>query len=146
MNARSLKFRLVVWYAGWLTVLFIVFGFFVYASLNRYLRQALRESLARRTHQVADVVQRSTMDWDFLGREIQSHFSPEINNRFTRVITNGKITYASGVPADHGFDPGLVPLPPENTSGERFVRRICSDGTALLIVVLTRQAGNNRLV
>ena len=146
MNTRSLKFRLVVWYAGWLTVLFVVFGFFVYASLNHYLRQALREALARRTHQVADVVQRSTLDWDALGKEIQSHFSPEINNRFTRVITNGKITYVSGSPGDHAFNPAVVPLPPDNTKGEKFVRRICSDGTSLLIVVLERQVGSNRFI
>jgi len=91
-------------------------------------------------------VQRSTLDWDALGKEIQSHFSPEINSRFTRVITDGKVTYVSGIPADHAFNPALVPLPPENIKGERFVRRICSDGTSLLIVVLVRQVGSNRLI
>jgi heavy metal sensor kinase len=146
MNTRSLKFRLIAGYVGWLTLLFIVFGFFVHASLNHYLRQALREALARRTHQVADVVQRSTLDWEALGKEIQSHFSPEINNRFTRVLANGRITYVSGAPADHSFDPMLLPLPPSNATEERFVRRTCSDGTSLLVVMLPRNAGTNRFI
>ena len=58
MNIRSLKFRLIAWYTGWLTLLFVVFGLFVYQSLDHYLRESLREALARRARQVADTAQR----------------------------------------------------------------------------------------
>ena len=107
MNTRSLKFRLVAWYAGWLTVLFVVFGIFVYASLSHHLEKAMREALARRARQVADTVQRSSLDWDVLGREIQNHFAPEANNRFTRVTLNDGVTYVAGAPADRVLIPRL---------------------------------------
>jgi hypothetical protein len=98
VNTRSLKFRLVVWYAGLLSLLFIVFGIFVYTSLSYYLKEALREALARRARQVADLVQRSPLDWPTLGNEIQIHFAPEANNRLTRVTLNSVVTYVSGPP------------------------------------------------
>lgn len=146
MNTRSLKFRLVVWYAGWLTALFVVFGFFVYGSLNHYLKEALREGLARRARQVASIVQRPAVDWTVLGREIQTHFAPEANNRFTRVTVNGIVTYVAGPPADHSFNPTAVPAAPVGRDGESFDRRVASDGTPLLIVVVSKTANGTRFV
>lgn len=139
MNTRSLKFRLVAWYAGWLTVLFVIFGVFVYVSLRHYLKASLQEALARRARQVGEMVQRSALDWKTLGTEIPKTFAPEVNNRFTRVIANGKVTYVSGNPADRSFDPQAVPVPPTETgAGESFGRRILPDGTVMLIVVVSR--------
>jgi heavy metal sensor kinase len=146
VNTRSLRFRLVVWYAGWLTLLFMVFGFFVYESLDHYLKKSLREALARRTRQVADLVQRSTLGWEALGHEIQSHFAPEANNRFTRVTVNEVVTYVSGPPADHSFEPNAVPPATDIGAEESFARRTLPDGTALLIVVLPRVTTKNKLV
>jgi heavy metal sensor kinase len=146
VNIRSLKFRLVVWYAGWLTFLFVVFGLFVYASLEYHLKRSLREALARRTRQVADLVQRSPLNWVALGREIQSHFAPESNNRFTRVIVDGVVTYVAGAPADLSFVPATVPLPLVSGEGETFERRELPDGSALLIVVLSRATKERRFV
>jgi heavy metal sensor kinase len=146
VNTRSLRFRLVAWYASWLTLLFIIFGIFVYGSLGYYLKESLREALARRTRQVADLVQRSPLDWKALGHEIQSHFAPEANNRFTRVTINGAITYVAGVPSDRGFNPQIVPAASAISEGESFGRRVLPDGTALFIVVLSRVAGDKRLV
>jgi heavy metal sensor kinase len=146
VNTRSLRFRLVGWYASWLTLLFVVFGIFVYGSLGYYLKESLRDALARRTRQVADLVQRSPPDWKALAHGIQNHFAPEANNRFTRVTVNGAITYVAGVPSDRGFNPQEVPTAPEVIEGEFFGRRVLPDGTALLIVVLSRVAGDKRLV
>jgi heavy metal sensor kinase len=146
MNPRSLRFRLVVWYAGWLTVLFVVFGIFVYASLRHYLKESLREALARRARQVADLVQRSSRDWPTLGNEIQIHFAPEANNRLTRVWVDSSVTYLSGQPADRSFSPGQVPAPPRGGEGETFDRRVLPDGRALLVVVLTRNLPGRALV
>ena len=103
MNTRSLKFRLIGWYAGWLTFLFLVFGVFVYASLAHYLEESLREALARRARQVADIVLRSPFDPERLSQEIQKHFAPEANNRFTRATVNGTVIYLSGPPPDGSF-------------------------------------------
>jgi heavy metal sensor kinase len=136
----------VVWYAGWLTALFVVFGFFVYGSLNHHLKEALREALARRARQVASIVQRPAVDWNVLGHEIQTHFAPEANNRFTRVTVNGVVTYVAGRPADRSFDPAAVPAAPAGREGESFDRRIASDGTVLLIVVVSKTGNGARFV
>lgn len=146
MNTRSITFRLVVWYAGWLTLLYIIFGLFVYLSLNHYLRESLREALARRTRQVADLVQRSPRDWDLLDHEIRTHFAPEINNRFTRVSVKGIPRYLSGPPVDSGYDPKLVPPVPSTTNEESFIRHSLPGGRALLIVVLVREWQGDRLM
>lgn len=146
MNTRSLKFRLVGWYASWLTVLFMVFGVFVYFSLGYYLTRDLQEALARRVRQVAALVHRSPLDWDALGQAIHSHFAPEENSRFTRVTVNGMVTYVAGRPTDGSFDPSVVPAPPATVEGESFGRRTLPDGTVLFIVILAKTANTNRFV
>ncbi len=138
MNTRSLKFRLVAWYAGWLTALFIVFGIFVYVSLDHYLEKSLREALARRARQVADMVQRSGLDWTRLETQIPRTFAPEVNNRFTRVLANGTIAYVSGPPADRSFDPQDVPIPLPIIVRESFGPRSLPDGTEMLIMIVSR--------
>jgi heavy metal sensor kinase len=147
VNTRSIKFRLVAWYVGWLTLLFIVFGIFVYRSLAHYLEASEREALTRRVRQVADMVQRYPPDWAQIGEAIHSHFAPEVNNRLTRVTVDGKVRYLAGAPLDHSFDPALVPPPPENVKrGESFDRRVTPDGTGLYVVVLARTLDGKNLV
>jgi heavy metal sensor kinase len=146
VNTRSLKFRLIVWYAGWLTVLFIVFGVFVYVSLGFYFKRDLCEALARRARQVADLVQRSPLGGEALGREIHNTFAPEINNRLTRVTVNGVVSCVSEEPADRSFDPKAVPAAPAVIEGESFVRRTSSDGRVLFIVVLSRATRDRHFV
>jgi heavy metal sensor kinase len=146
VNTRSLKFRLVVWYAGWLTLLFIVFGIFVYTSLGYYLRRDLREALARRARQVADLVQRSSLSKDKLGHEIHIHFAPEANNRLTRVIVDGTMTYVSGPPSDASFDPRTAPLAHVVNGGESFGRRVAPDGRALFVLVVARDVNGKRVI
>lgn len=146
MNTRSLKFRLVVWYAGWLTVLFIFFGFFVYASLGYYLKESLREALARRTRQVADLAQRGVTDWQQFGRDIRINFAPEANNRFTRVSKDGVILYVAGNPADKSFNPSIVPPAATMEDGESFGRRLLPGGKVLLVVVITRTTPEGKFV
>jgi heavy metal sensor kinase len=146
VNTRSLKFRLVTWYAGWLTALFLVFGFLMYESLGYYLKESLREALARRARQVADLVQRSPLEWDALGEEIHSHFAPEANSRLTRVTIDGVVTYVSGPPADQSFDPGAVPPAPQGADGESFGRRLMPHGTALFVVVIRKATPEEHFV
>jgi amino acid transporter len=146
LNTRSLKFRLVAWYAGWLTLLFIVFGIFVYASLGFYLKRELRAALARRVRQVAVLVQRSPLGPEALGQEIHHTFAPEANNRFTRLTINGTTTYVAGPPSDRSFNPDIVPAAQNVAAGESFDRRLLPDGTALFVVVLSRSVGTNTFV
>lgn len=145
MNTRSLKFRLVVWYAGWLGVLFIVFGVFVYASLDYYLERSLREALLRRARLVADVVQRSPLDEAGLASEIRSYFAPEVNNRFTRATRHGAVIYVSGRPTDQSFDPAQVPPPPVSSEDESYGHRTLPDGNEMLVAVVSRASQGGRL-
>lgn len=145
MNTRSLKFRLVAWYAGLLTVLFVVFGMFVYTSLRHHLTEGLRAALARRVRQVGDLVQRSPPNWARLGQEIQTHFAPEANNRFTRVTIDQRVEYVSAAPSDNSFDPKEVPAP-SAPPGESFSQRTTANGTVLWIFVLSKVVNGRSLV
>lgn len=146
MNTRSLRFRLVVWYAGSLTVLFAAFGVFNYTSLKSEMEKSTREALARRARQVAATVQRSTLGKAELDIEIQNHFAPEVNNRFTRVTVDGEEIYMSGQPADRGFVPDIVPPPSQLITNETFERRVLPDGTALFVFVLPRISPTKHLI
>ena len=42
MNTRSLSFRLVAWYAGLLTCLFVLLGALLYLDLQHFLENNLR--------------------------------------------------------------------------------------------------------
>jgi heavy metal sensor kinase len=144
VNTRSLKFRLVAWYAGWLAVLYVVFGIFMYASLRQHLTEALRHALSRRARQVTELAQRS-IDLQALGPEIRSHFAPEANHRLTRVTLDGRVIYVSGPPSDHSFDPKAVPVIAA-TEGESFAHRTSTDGRGLLIVAISTPAKNGNLL
>jgi heavy metal sensor kinase len=147
VNTRSIKFRLVALYVGWLTLLFVVFGIFVYDSLGHYLERSERAALARRVRQVADIVPLYPADWARLSRAIERHFAPEVNNRLTRVTLDGTIIYSAGAPQDRSFDPKDVPPPAFNAlEGESFGRRTTPDGTVLYIVTLVRSLDGKRLV
>lgn len=134
MNTRSIKFRLIAWYAGWLTVVFVVFGVVVYKSLDYYLVRALRQALEMRTRHIASLVQQSAQDWEALGQEIHLRFAPEENNRFTRVSADGQTKYVAGWPRDGSFDPSLVP-PAAQKVEPSFERRILANGQVMLVAV-----------
>ena len=146
MNTRSLKFRLVAWYAGWLSVLFVVLGIFVYSSLSYYLEKDLREALTRRARLVADTVGRSAADLSDLGAKIRIHFAPEANNRFARITMSGTVLYVSGPPADRSFDPASVPDVSAARGKETSGLRTLADGTELMVVVASRPNATNDLV
>lgn len=134
MNTSSIKFRLIAWYAGWLTVVFLVFGVVVYKSLDYYLERALRQALEMRTRHVANLIQGSSLDWSAVGWEIHNRFAPEANNRFTRVTADGEVKYVSGPPSDGSFDPQTVP-PSQQKVEESFERRMLPGRAELLVAV-----------
>jgi len=56
MNARSLKFQLIVWYAGVLTGCFALLAAATYLALQTSLVGALRENQLRRARQIGELV------------------------------------------------------------------------------------------
>ena len=138
MNARSLRFRLTVWYAGLLGAVFIVFGVGTYQLLRQYLERSLAELLERRSEQIAASLLANVNKTGeaFVVDEIKARYAPQNYDRYIRVTRgNGSVLYASGKAAD--FDPsGLAAS--ESTSGRRIAT--LPDGNKLLITSRTYRA------
>lgn len=112
MNTRSLRFRLIFWYASLLMVCFGFLGVATYLSLRSSLINAVQETLLRRARQIAQLVsvEAARQVESQIGPEIEARYSPGSNNRFVRVTRdNGRLVYLSSLPPDHGFDPAVVP-------------------------------------
>ena len=56
MNTRSLKFQLIVWYAGLLAACFVLLGAITYLVLQNSLTGALKESQWRRARQIGQLL------------------------------------------------------------------------------------------
>ena len=121
MNTRSLSFRLVTWYAGVLTLVFVVLGVLTLFFLRHYLEAGVLDTQVRRARQIADTLLAAI---DATGearvaRQVEDLYSPEANDRFIRITssaagrTSGQasVVYVSGAPRDGSFAPAAVPIP-----------------------------------
>jgi heavy metal sensor kinase len=114
MNHRSLPFRLGLLYTLLLGATSILVGTATLFGLQHYLRSNLRDSLARRSMQVEQIVAQASpyASDSAIAQEIETRVAPEFNNRFVRVTQlPAKIIYRSGSPADRSFNPAAVSLP-----------------------------------
>ena len=112
MNSRSLSVRLVAWYAGVLTLVFVLLGILTFLSLRHYLEANLLDNQARRARQIADtlVAHVSRTEESNLGAQVENLYSPEANDRFIRITrADGTVVYVSGRPKDARYDPAQVP-------------------------------------
>jgi heavy metal sensor kinase len=113
VNSRSLSFRLVTWYAGVLTVVFVLLGALTFISLRHYLEANVLDNQARRARQIAAtlVAHAGRNGETGIGTQVENLYSPESNDRFIRITrAEGTIVYASGPPRSESFDPAQVPL------------------------------------
>src|SRR5581483_4862760 len=98
MNTRSIRFRLVVWYAGLLAAVFVLLGTMMYAGLKIYLERSLSEAQFRRARQISETLLANIGKTGeaYVSNEINAWFTPENNDRFIR-ITRGdaSVLYAS---------------------------------------------------
>jgi heavy metal sensor kinase len=141
MNTRSLSFRLVAWYAGVLLSVFVLLGALTFLFLRHYLEANLLDTQARRARQIADtlVAHASRADEGALRSQIESLYSPEVNDRFIRITrADGAAVYASGPPQNGRFDPTQVPAPRGDAAGQSRKVRL-ADGATLMVA--TRAAG-----
>lgn len=112
MNTRSLSFRLVTWYAGVLTLVFVVLGSLTLIFLRHYLESAVLDTQARRARQIADTLIASVdrTGEDVMTRQVEELYSPIVNDRFIRITRDGGgVLYVSGPPHDGTFVPADVP-------------------------------------
>jgi len=150
MNTRSIRFRLAAWYAGLLAGLLVLFGVFIYFTLEQFLEISLRETLSREAQTIGEALLRNVNDTgeDYVIKEMEEHFAPRITSRFLRVTRkDGSLLYESGLPENHAFDPRQIPT--ERLDGLRQWREEqVTDGSALLIYSLpfADRAGNPYLI
>jgi len=145
MSRRSIRFRLIAWYAGLLTGVFLLLSGLMFLGLKHSLENNLLETQARRARQIADtlLMNAKQSDDNVVIGEIQSLYAPEVNDRFIRITRgNGSVLYVSGPPKDQSFNPtDLAPLPPMSNQESALTQRL-SDNKTLLIAALNFRAAN----
>ncbi|MBV8877454.1 MAG: HAMP domain-containing protein [Gammaproteobacteria bacterium] len=146
MNTRSLSFRLVTWYAGVLTVVFVLLGALTFISLRHYLEANVLDTQARRARQIADtLIARGSRDTEpAIAAAVENLYSPASNDRFIRISrADGTLVYSSGSPRGEGFDPRQVPaLPAEAVAARPSARRVAMGQGALLIAAVRASAAD----
>jgi heavy metal sensor kinase len=151
MSARSIRFRLTVWYAGLLTTLLALFGVVIYFTLERFLERSLTDALAKDAQTIGqswlfDIGQSSP---GYVAGEIEEHFAPSITGRFVRLtrIADGSVLYHSAKPESGAFDPSHIgPRRFEAVQSSREEHLL--DGKELLIFSLPfkDRGGNQYLI
>src|SRR5271170_1288645 len=139
---RSIRFRLIAWYAGLLTGVFVLLGVLMYFDLKFFLESNLRDTQARRARQIADtlVARVHQTGEGYLATEIKDLYEPEVNDRFIRVTrVDGSIIYVSGIPNDQSFDPNQLPALASSSRQEFSQRMHLPGNTTLLIAGLNYQ-------
>lgn len=139
MNARSIRFRLVVWYAGCLTLFFMILCAVLFLNLRQFLERDLRLAELRRAHQVANtlLVHVPKISEDAVAAQVKDWYEPELNNRFIRISRrDGAVVYESGTPQSGFFNPEQVSRPKENASAEFSEKLRLANGKTLLIAGL----------
>jgi heavy metal sensor kinase len=142
MNPRSLRFRLIIWYAGLVTSVFVLLGGVMYQVLRHYLERNLAETLTRRADQIAVSLlgQVEQTGEPYVADEIKIRYAPENYDRFIRLTrADGSVLYASGRAAS--FDPEGLAV----SAGEAPERiALLPDGKRLLVMAKDYQAPRGR--
>jgi len=144
VNTRSLSFRLVTWYAGVLTVVFVMLGALTFISLRHYLEANVLDNQARRARQIAaTLVARAGRDSESgIGTQVENLYSPESNDRFIRITrADGTVVYASGLPRSESFDPAQVAVLGTGRS-LAAARKVAAGGASLLIATVPAAAAD----
>jgi heavy metal sensor kinase len=139
VNTRSLSFRLVTWYAGLLTLVFLLLGALTVILLREYLESNVLDTQARRARQIVDTLVAAVgrMGEDGVAREVEELYAPEANERFIRITRgDGHVVYASRAPHDRSFDPAAVPAP-SLSRGEMFLRKETPRGGSVLVAAVS---------
>jgi len=147
VNTRSLSFRLVAWYAGLLTLVFLLLGAVMFAVVANDLQSSMRDDQMRRAQQISDTLLKgiSRSDEPALAKSVETLYAPEANGRFIRITRgDGAVLFESGEPRDGRFVPDIAPLRrlPASPSW-REVR--LPDGASLVVgTVIHRSANGTR--
>ncbi|MDR3459902.1 MAG: HAMP domain-containing sensor histidine kinase [Verrucomicrobiae bacterium] len=145
MNTRSISFRLVAWYAGWLAVIFLLLCALLYLDLRHFLEGDLRDSQLRRAHQIGDALLAHVKQSGepYVASQVKDWYEPEVNDRFIRLTrADGTLVYASGMPHDGSFDPAQISAPPPSKT-ESFSKLALPGNKNILIASLNYKSPGN---
>jgi heavy metal sensor kinase len=151
MNTHSIRFRLIVWYAGLLIVVSLLLATLIYTGLKYYLEQSLSNAQSRRAQQIADTLLANIGKTGeaYVVKEINAWFAPETNDRFIR-ITRGdsSVLYLSQLPKDLSFDASQVPQVRKPIAESSWRLEVPTQSKGLLIATVPYQtaAGEHYLV
>src|ERR1700689_1709430 len=144
MNPRSIRFRLIMWYAGLLTGAFLLFSVALYQVLRGYLESSLGQTLFRRSEQIAIslLADINKTGERYVADQIAARYPPENYDRFIRITRlDGSILYASGRTAN--FDPsGLPPLVVNAVKSDFAHKVLVGDENLLLVTVKSFQSSD----
>jgi heavy metal sensor kinase len=145
MTTRSIRFRLVVWYAGLLIAIFVLLGSLIYAGLKSYLVRNLGLTQVQRAQQMAETLLANVEKTGeaHVVEEINSWVTPEVNNRFVR-ITRGdsSVLYVSRNPRDMSFEASQVPPYPEPVTKISWQTEILPDGRGIVVAAVPCQSSS----
>jgi heavy metal sensor kinase len=139
MNTRSIRFRLIAWYAGLLTGVFVLLGAPMFFGLKHFLEASLRETQMRRARQIGEslISNIKRTGEPYVVSEVKDRYEPEINDRFIRISrSDGSVLYVSGPPRDQSFDPAGLPelaAPPKSESARK--QKLPDDRMLLIVAV-----------
>jgi heavy metal sensor kinase len=127
----------MIWYAGLLTGVFLLFGVVLFQVLRGYLEHSMAQTLIRRSDQIAVslLAGADKTGERYVADQITARYAPENYDRFIRISRpDGSVLYASGQTAS--FDPsGLRPLAVNTVHGDFVQKVVLDDGGRLLVTV-----------
>jgi heavy metal sensor kinase len=136
VNTRSVKFRLVVWYAGFLAICFLLLGAAAHVALKGYLVNSLISSQVRRARQVAILLSEKQQRGGVgqVGAEVEARYAPSLNERFVRISKpGGQIIYDSGATGDTKAFAAVPPPPGWPARVESSWRAPLANGREILV-------------
>ncbi len=145
MSTRSIRFQLIVWYAGLVTGVAALLGVSTWVMVRSYLEGSIGDAQLRRAQQIAHSLLPQVQDKgeSYVGEEIESRYAPGANGRFVRLSRlNGSVLYVSGPPHEATFEPRLVRPPGSPNSEARLEKVSISRGRQLMLATYLYQAPN----
>ncbi len=143
MNTRSLSFRLVAWYAGLLTLVFLLLGALMFAVVANDLQSSMRNDQMRRAQQISDTLLKgiSHSDESALATSVEDLYAPEANDRFIRITRgDGTVLFESHASRNLRLASEIPPLrrPPASPSWRAV--RLPEGGSLVIGTVIHRSA------
>ncbi|MFZ0498539.1 MAG: ATP-binding protein [Steroidobacteraceae bacterium] len=147
MNTRSLSFRLIAWYAGLLTLVFLLLGAVMFAVVANDLQASLRNNQMRRAQQISDTLLEgiSHSNEPALATSVETLYAPEANDRFIRISRgDGRVLFESRASRNPGLTSEIPPLRQMPASPSWREVRLPEGGSFVIGTVIHRSANGTR--